>query len=277
MATTTGTVHLDPFDPIDGQELQPHQARVQDFLLGGKDHYANDRQTAGALCAVAPGLAGTVRAGRRFMIRAARHLATDHALDQFLDVGSGLPFAPDLHDVVQAVHPRARVVYVDDDPTVVAHARALLTQSGSGVVECLEGDLRTPGPLLASRGVQEVLDAGRPVAVFLLSVLHVIEDDDEAAAVVAELLAPWPPGSAVAICTAWSQGAPLQASAMARLSRRHGLPVRVRTLDEIRALFGPADLLDPGVVPVHRWLPGGADRRLRDHELLLAGGVAITR
>jgi len=271
-----GTIHIDTVDPVDGQTLRPHPARIQDFLLGGKDNYAHDRQAAAALCAVAPSLVPSVSAGHRFMIRAARYLATAQGIDRYLTVGAGLPCAPDLHDVVQAARPASRVVYVDHDAAVVAHARALLSGDDRGVVGFLRADPRAAGAVVTAPVVQEVLGGDRPVAVIVLSALHVIPDDDEAARLIADLMAPWPPGSAVAICAAWSGGAPAQAAAIGRIGAEQGLPLRFRSLAETRALLGGLELVGPGVVPVHRWFPEDDDRRLRDHQVLLAGAIAVT-
>jgi hypothetical protein len=271
------TDRIDPVDPVDGQTLRPSPARIHNYLLGGKDHYGHDRQACAALCALAPCLITSARAGRRFMIRVARQVAGVHRVEQVLDVGSGIPSSPNVHDVVQRERPAARVVYVDHDPVVVAQARALVTPPPPGVVRCFQGDLRRPHEILGSAVVQETLDLRRPVAVLVLAVLDTVLDDDEARDVVARLLDPWPPGSLVAISAACSDGAPAQARAVERFGEEHDLPSRFRSGAGIVELFGGLELLPPGVVPVHRWWPEPVDLQLRDDEVMLAGGVAVKR
>jgi hypothetical protein len=271
----TETIHIDRVDPVDGQALRPSPARVYDYLLGGKDHYGHDRQVAAAMSSLAPCLGTTVRAGRRFMGRIAHHLAAEHGIAQFLDVGAGMPNWPNLHDVVQQAVPAARVVYVDSDPMVTAHARALLTSGRRGITECVEADLRRPDRILTAPQLQHAIDPSRPVAVLMMAVLHVVPDDDQVRRIAADLLAPWPSGSVLAISTACLEGAPEQSAALARFGRVQRTPMQFRSLDRIRALFDGLELEEPGVVPVHRWCPTDLDRRLRDHQVMLAGGLAI--
>lgn len=279
MTTTVGPFgRAGMVDPVDGQTLRPHPARVYDCLLGGKDHYRHDRQVAAALSDLAPGLRVSVRAGRRFMARVVRCLAAEHGIRQFIDVGAGIPSVPNLHEIAQQEQPSARVVYVDHDPMVLAHDRALLTGGARAVVRCVEADLRDPVRLLSAPGVVRTLDPREPVAITLLGVLHEVADEREARSVVEALLSPWPSGSAVVISTGWTDGSPAQARALSALGGAHGVPTHFRSGEAIRGLLAGFDLLDPGVVPVHRWRPSDAiDRGLRDGQMLMAGGVALVR
>ena len=154
-----------------------HHARMYDYLLGGKDNYAADRAATEAALEVYPDWAFTARANRAFLGRAVRYLAGEAGIRQFLDIGTGIPTAGNTHEVAQAIAPEARVVYVDYDPVVLAHARALLTSETEGATEYIDSDLRDTGKILAGAG--QLLDFTKPVAVTLLSILHAMVDADE--------------------------------------------------------------------------------------------------
>ncbi|WP_033341308.1 SAM-dependent methyltransferase [Catenuloplanes japonicus] len=184
------------------QRIDPetmHPARRYNYLLGGKDNFAADRASGDLIKAAFPGVFISVTENRRFLQRAVRHLAGEAGIDQFLDIGTGLPTADNTHEIAQRVNPAARVAYVDNDPMVMAHSRALLTSTPQGRTCYVEQDLRRPDLILADPEIREVIDLGRPVALMLIAVLHFIQDDDEARAIVARLVDALPSGSYLAL------------------------------------------------------------------------------
>jgi len=234
----------------------PHIARIYDFWLGGKDNYAADRAVAAQMAEVNPHIARNVRANRAFLARTVRYLTEQAGIRQFLDIGTGLPSPGNTHEVAQSVAPEARVVYADNDPIVLAHARALLTSSPEGATGYLDADVRDPGKILdEARGL---LDFSRPVAVLLLAVLHVIGDDEDPWQIVARLMAPLPAGSFLVI----SQGATdIDSEMMAELSARldklmpPGQRPAFRDRAHVARFFEGLDLIDPGLVPITGWRP----------------------
>jgi hypothetical protein len=236
----------------------PHIARVYDYWLGGKDNYAADREAAEKVIATAPHVLDSVRAQRAFLGRVVDYLVAEAGIRQFLDIGTGLPSANNTHEVAQRAAPQSRVVYADNDPIVLAHARALLASSTEGATAYLEADLRDTGRLLTDAA--DTLDFGQPVALMLLGVLHCIPDQDQPHAIVARLLAAAPPGSYLAIAHPASDIASEQ---MARSSRDYNqtaaAPVTMRTHAEVSRFFDGLDLVEPGVVQLHRWRPPAGD------------------
>ncbi|MGH3264356.1 MAG: SAM-dependent methyltransferase, partial [Trebonia sp.] len=173
----------------------PHPARMYDYYLGGKDNFAIDRETAEAALKSWPTGPIAARENRGFLARAVRYLAGDVGIRQFLDIGTGLPSASNTHEVAQEVAPDSRVVYADNDPLVLAHARALLTSTPAGRTAYIEADLREPEKILANPAVRETLDFGRPVALMLVAILHFFTDEEDPGGIVTTLLAALPPGS----------------------------------------------------------------------------------
>jgi hypothetical protein len=173
---------------------RPHTARIYDYFLGGGNHFAADREVAEKSLASVPAGRVGAREQRAFLGRAVRYLAGEAGIRQFLDIGAGLPTTDNVHDVAQAVVPSARVVYVDNDPLVLAHARALLTSSEEGRTAYIHADLRSPGEILSSPVVREVLDFSQPTALMLVGILHFLEDKDEPERIIATLLDALPPG-----------------------------------------------------------------------------------
>ena len=230
-----------------------HQARMYDYVLGGKDNYAADRAAMDAALEVWPDMAYGARANRAFLGRAVRYLAEEAGIRQFLDIGTGIPTAGNTHEVAQAVAPESRVVYVDYDPVVLAHARALLNSSGPGATEYIDADLRDTSAILAQAA--GLLDFTRPVAVTLLSILHAIPDPDDPWAIVATVMDAVPSGSYLAIST--SAGDLLRPEALARLkdtwkgSVQQQLTFRDR--EQVVRFFAGTDLVEPGLVPVDEW------------------------
>ena len=230
----------------------PHIARMYDYWLGGKDNYAVDRTVADQIAAIFPDILVGVRAQRAFLGRVVRYLAAEAGIWQFLDIGTGLPSADNTHEVAQRIVPQSRVVYVDNSPVVLAHARALLGSGPQGATAFIQADLRDTGRILAEAA--RILDLSQPVAVLLLGVLPFIPDDDDPATIVARLMAAAPPGSYLAVAHPASD---IAAEQMARTVRRFNLqardPVTVRTYDEVARFFDGLDLVEPGLVQLHRW------------------------
>jgi O-methyltransferase involved in polyketide biosynthesis len=230
----------------------PHIARMYDYWLGGKDNYAADRAVADQIAAIFPDILVGVRAQRAFLGRVVRYLAAEAGIWQFLDIGTGLPSASNTHEVAQRFVPQSRVVYVDNSPVVLAHARALLGSGPQGATAFIQADLRDTGRVLDEAA--RILDLSQPVAVLLLGVLPFIPDDDDPAAIVARLMAAVPPGSYLAVAHSASD---IAAEQMARTVRRYNLqardPVTVRSYAEVARFFDGLDLVEPGLVQLHRW------------------------
>ena len=234
-----------------------HSARVHDYWLGGKDNFAADRAAGDAVIAAYPGIVESVRANRAFLARAVRFLATEAGIRQFLDIGTGIPASNNTHEVAQAAAPASRVVYVDYDPVVLTHARALLTSTPLGATDYIDADLRDPAKIL--QRAARTLDFSRPVAVMLIAVMHLIVDADDPYAIVATLMDAVPPGSYLALSQV---AADIQAEQMAEAARRYNRLAhetqRHRTRDEVARFFDGLELAQPGLVPVQQWRPGSA-------------------
>ncbi|MFB9833616.1 SAM-dependent methyltransferase [Actinoallomurus acaciae] len=253
-----------------------HSARIYDFFLGGKDNFAADRQAAADIAAVWPSLPVSMRANRQFMRRAIHYLAAEQGVRQFLDLGTGLPTEPNLHQVAQAVHPDARVVYVDNDPLVLAHARALLTGTSEGRISYIDADLHDAETILASPEVGETLDLARPVAVSLFAILQFVTDDEAARAIIRQLMAPLAPGSFLALSTVTADSNPREVTDGIAVYAARGIRERARDRAEVAELFTAAglELVDPGVRLVHRWRPDEESAALSDAHVQMHGAVA---
>jgi hypothetical protein len=231
-----------------------HIARVYDYWLGGKDNFTVDREVGEKALQAHPETVLSVQANRRFLARSVRYLAADEGIRQFLDVGTGLPSANNTHEVAQAAAPESRVVYVDNDPIVLAHARALLTSSPEGETAYLDADLKDTDEILA--GAAQVLDLSQPVAVMLVAVLHMLRDDEDPQDVVERLMAAVPAGSFLVISHLASD---IQQEAMAEMGRRLNQSMTqqftMRSRAEVTRFFHGLTLLDPGVVLTHQWRP----------------------
>ena len=237
---------------------QAHIARVYDYWLGGRDNFAVDRELGDKVLQVHPETALSVRANRRFLARSVRHLAQSAGIRQFLDVGTGLPSANNTHEVAQAVAPESRVVYVDNDPIVLAHARALLTSSPQGETGYLDADIKDPDAILAGAG--QLLDLTQPVGVMLVAVLHMLRDDEGPQAVAERFMAAVPPGSFLVVS---HLARDVQEEAMAEMGRTYNSAapqgVTLRTRAQVTGFFRGLTLLEPGVVLTHEWRPDPAD------------------
>jgi hypothetical protein len=235
-----------------------HTARTWNYWLGGKDHFEVDRQVGEQILQFLPNMRTTARADRAFLGRAVRYLAGEAGVRQFLDVGTGLPTADNTHEVAQAVAPESRIVYVDNDPLVLVHARALLTSAPEGVTNYIEADLRDPDTILQEAA--RTLDFTQPIALTLLGVLNFVIDDDEAQAIVNRLLDAVPPGSYLAIAHASNEVNPAEAEAARQFWNANAKPpITFRTAQQIKGFFDRVELLDPGVVSCSRWRPEPAD------------------
>jgi len=239
----------DPFDTS-----VAHSARVHDYWLGGKDNYAADRAAGDAVIAAYPGIVKSVRANRAFLARAVHFLAAEAGIRQFLDIGTGIPAANNTHEVAQAAAGDCRVVYVDYDPVVLAHARALLTSSAPGATDYIDADLRDLDTILAEAA--RTLDFSRPVAVMLIAVMHLIIDQDRPYEIVSRLMDAVPAGSYLALSQVASD---IEAEQMAEAARRYNRLAhetqRHRTHAEVARFFDGLELVEPGVVPVQGWRP----------------------
>ena len=233
-------------------------ARVYDYWLGGKDNFAADREAAKQAIAANPGILTDVRANRAFLAHAVRYLAGECGIRQFLDIGTGIPTANNTHGVAQSVAPDCRVVYVDNDPVVLSHARALLTSDPAGVTDYIDADLRDTREILD--GAARTLDFSRPVAVTLLAILHLIPDSDDPREIVATLMAAVPPGSYLVISHPAGDVRPVAVAEMARRVNARLGPTRgtMRDQAEVTRLFDGLELLDPGIVQPQLWRPAGA-------------------
>ena len=261
--------------PVDLNTSVPHSARIYDYLLGGKDNFAADRDAAQRITANLPNLPISMRAARRFIGRVVHLLAADLGIRQFLDIGTGLPTSPNLHEVAQQVAPEARVVYVDNDPLVLVHARALLTSTPQGRTAYVDADLRDPEAIFAAPEFRDTLDLTKPVAVTLMAVLQYVLTDDEAHHIIGELLRPLPPGSALALSTVTADTAPEQVDKGNQQYGSSGIPIRSRTRADVEALFDGLELVEPGITLVTHWHPDEQAKAVDDAHVYLYGGVGI--
>jgi hypothetical protein len=248
-----------------------HPARVYDYWLGGKDNFAADRIAGEQTIAAYPAIRASARANRAFLARTVRYLAAEQGIRQFLDIGTGLPTANNTHEVAQSVAPASRIVYVDNDPLVLSHARALLTSSPQGVTAYLDADLRDTDALLDQAA--GTLDFSQPVAIMLLAILHYVPDLAEAQRIVARLIDAVPSGSYLTISHAASDISPAEMAEMIRRMNEHlaeGNHVG-RPREVVAEFFGGLELLPPGVVKVTEWR--AASQQEADGPTSLWGGV----
>jgi S-adenosyl methyltransferase len=229
-----------------------HSARVWNYWLGGKDHYPVDRQVGDRVAEMYPDIVLLARAARGFLTRAVRYLAGEAGIRQFLDIGTGLPTVNNTHQVAQSLAPDSRVVYADNDPLVLAHARALLTSSRQGATDYVDADLRDPARILQEAA--RTLDLAKPVAITLIAILHHITDFSEARSIVTRLMDAVPSGSYLVVSHSTNvlYGA-VSDEAVARWNKFGKPPVILRTPEQIAQFFDGLDVLEPGVVPTTRW------------------------
>jgi hypothetical protein len=249
----------------------PHIARVYDYWLGGKDNFAADRELGEQTLQAYPNLVFSVRANRAFLARAVGFLAGEAGIRQFLDIGTGIPTANNTHEVAQQITPEARIVYVDNDPIVLSHARALLKSSKQGACAYLDADLRDPDTILAAAA--GTLDFSQPVAIMLIAVMHFIGDDARARAIINRLTAACVPGSYVVISHVGGDIDTVQQTEMVRrLNQSVAEKATMRDRAGVTRLFDGLELLAPGVVRVSDWQPNSDLEAARPTGLW--GGVA---
>jgi hypothetical protein len=257
---------------------KPHSARVYDYWLGGKNHYHADEEAGDAIARIWPSVRQGAQHNRAFMHRATRHLVAEAGVRQFLDVGTGIPTEPNLHQVAQQVDPRCRVVYADNDPIVLVYASALLHSTPEGRLSYLQVDATDPEAILGAPELADTLDLTQPVALSMIALLHLISDERGAGDIVRRLLDALPSGSYLMLTHATAD---LNPQLMARVAKAYGdrgtaSGGQLRSREEILRFFDGLELVDPGVVVTSRWRPDDSQRlpKIADPELSAYAGVA---
>jgi hypothetical protein len=238
----------------------PQSARVYDFLLGGKDNFEADRAVGAMLIQQSPSLPAVVKANRAFLVRAVTHLVRDAGIRQFLDIGTGIPSANNVHEVAQALEPETRVLYVDNDPIVLAHARALMQGDAAGRTAFVKADLRDPDSILGHDTLAATLDREKPIALMLLGITHHLRDEDGPYDLVARLVEWLPSGSYLAVSGPSSDGNPAVHGAAAA-AEHSGITYVPRSKEEIERFFTGLELVEPGVVPIPEDQPSSPPNR----------------
>ena len=253
---------------------RPHSARVYDYMIGGKNNFAADRETAAQVLKHSPNAHTAARENRAFLGRAVRFLTAEAGIRQFLDIGTGLPTTNSVHEVAQSVDPTCRVVYCDNDPLVLAHARALLTSSREGRTAYIQSDVRDPEAILANQDVRDVLDFGQPIALMLVALLHGIADEDKPAEIVATLVDALPSGSYL-VASHLTMEHDTDPGASQRVLRGAGIAMQKRASDDFaRLAFTGLELVPPGVVLVSEWRRAASGPHPSPAEVNCYGGVA---
>ncbi|MFJ6392806.1 SAM-dependent methyltransferase [Streptomyces sp. NPDC091972] len=257
-----------------GQD-RPHSARMYDYYLGGKTNYAVDRAAAETVIGLFPAIQTAAQANRAFMHRAMRTLA-EQGVRQFVDVGTGIPTSPNLHEIVQAVVPQCRVAYVDKDPIVLVYADALLDTSPQGATSYVQADASQPADVIAAVKRQRLIDFEQPVALSLHALLHFFTGDDEPYRVVSRFLQELAPGSYLSLSHATGDFAPEPWQAIVDTYTKRGTPAQVRSRAEVLRFFDGLDLIEPGLVVAHHWRPeqGSGPSLVSDAQVSLYAGVA---
>ena len=253
---------------------RPSAARVYDYYLGGKDNYAADREAGDRVLEASPGAARAARDNRRYLGRVVRYLAGEAGIRQFLDIGTGLPSGDNVHEVAQRIAPDARIVYVDNDPIVLSHARALLTSSPAGACDYIHADLREPGKILEQAA--QTLDFSKPVVLMLVAILHFIPHADDPGAIVAELVGALPKGSYLALSATSLNNLSVAQSAelQVQYARTPSGGVTLRSAEEIARFFEGLQLVEPGLVDITKWRPAeGEKAEQQPGDAVLLGGI----
>ncbi|WP_084530873.1 SAM-dependent methyltransferase [Nocardia miyunensis] len=241
-------------DPVEMKKA--HSARMYDYYLGGKDNFQCDRTAAEQVERAFPTIKLCARVNRAFMHRATRYLAAEHGIRQFLDIGTGIPTQPNLHQVAQAVAPEARVVYADFDPLVLTHARALMAGTPEGETAYIQADVTDPNSILTAPELASTLDLTKPVALSLIALLHFVQDDEhDAYGIVSTLLDALAPGSFLVMTHLSPDFNPVQVAGIVDAYRGNGLSLQARTNAEFARFFNGLDVIEPGITGSHRWRP----------------------
>jgi hypothetical protein len=233
----------------------PHSARMYDWWLGGKDNFAADRALGEAFISAIPTIRSMARENRAFLERVVRFLAEDAGIRQFLDIGTGIPTSPNVHEVAQSIAPESHVVYVDHDPIVLAHARALLTSSPEGQTAYIDADLGQPEKILTHQSLAATLDMKQPVGLLMIAVLMLLSDEENPWEKAAALMDAMPSGSYVAITHPGRDFDPDAMDDIVTAAKQGNITVVPRLRDDVERFFGDWELLDPGLVPVMAWRP----------------------
>jgi hypothetical protein len=254
---------------------RPHSARVWNYWLGGKDCYQVDRELGDKVARLVPGIVDSARADREFLNRSVCYLGEQKGIRQYLDIGTGLPTMENTHEVAQQVAPESRIVYVDHDPMVLSHARALLTSAPEGVTDYLDADLRSPEKILEAAA--EILDFSRPIAVMLLAVMHLVVDDEEAYEIVRRLVAAMPSGSHLVLTHACTDAESTQTAVRAYNESGIPTPIKGRSQSDIADFFAGLELVEPGVVCCPQWRPNPSSWGISRRGVMTYCGVAMKR
>jgi SAM-dependent methyltransferase len=254
---------------------KPHPARMYDYFLGGKNNFAVDRETAEKALQSWGTVRSAARENRAFLGRAVRYLVAEAGIRQFLDVGTGLPSANNVHEVAQDLVPSCRVVYVDNDPIVLAHARALLTSAPDGKTAYIHADFRDPEEILGDPAVRDTLDFTEPVALMLVAILHFLPDPDDPQRIIRTLLDALPSGSYLIASHVTPEHDPGGVMGLERTYQAAGVPAQSRVVDDFADLaFAGLELADPGLTLVSEWRPDSTGPRPLPSEVNWYGGVA---
>jgi hypothetical protein len=254
---------------------EPHPARIYDYFIGGKNHFAADRETAAAVLRRSPAAHIAARENRSFLGRAVGYLTAEAGIRQFLDIGTGLPTTNNVHEVAQEIAPSAHVVYVDNDPLVLTHARALLTSAPEGRTAYIHADLRDPAAILDHPDTRAVLDFGQPIALMLVAILHFAPDEFKPAESIATLVDALPSGSYLVASHLTTEHDPVATSAGQQTMREAGMAMQKRDSDVFAGLaFSGLELVPPGVVLVSEWRPTETGPRPLPSEVNCYAGVA---
>jgi hypothetical protein len=257
-------------DPPQIDSGVPHSARIFNYWLGGKDNYPADREAGDRFRQTFPEIVDLARSGRQFLVRTIRHLTTEAGIRQFLDIGTGLPTANNTHEIAQAAAPESRIVYVDNDPLVLAHAQALLVGTPEGATDYIEADLDDPTTILSQAA--KTLDLTHPVAIVLMGILAHIEEHERALAIVRHLMSAVPPGSYLVIRDGTDTNTAYQ-QAITRYNASGAVPYHLRSPEQIAAYLEGLELTPPGLVSCPLWRPDTTDIGT-PVELAVLGAVA---
>jgi hypothetical protein len=260
-----------PFKPVHIDTSVPNVARVWNYLIGGRDNFEADRKAAEQLTAIAPVMKDVAPASRAFLGRVVRYLAGEAGIRQFLDIGTGMPTAGNTHEIAQSVTPDSRIAYVDNDPVVLVHARALLRSAPEGATSYIDADAREPGKIIAE--AQNTLDFSQPVAIVMIDLLDFLADDDEVLSILDALTSAVVPGSYLAIMQPASDVEDALNEARRHWNQVSRTPVTLRTREQVISWFEGLELVSPGMVLLPEWRPAKGDPRYA-YRMPLYGAVA---